>query len=84
MENYHDLMGLIALLQRRPAQAAELYRKADLTNQYTQYHYALALAGSKRAEEAKKIFKGVGEWNFNSVQFALTRKDALARAGATT
>jgi tetratricopeptide (TPR) repeat protein len=82
MENYHDLMGLIALLGRRPGEAVKLYEKADLTNKYTQYHYALALAGARRADEAKKIFKDVGEWNFNSVQFALTRKDALARAGA--
>jgi tetratricopeptide (TPR) repeat protein len=82
MENYHDLMGLILLLQRKPGQALEHYRKADLTNKYVQYHYALALDAAGQKPEAKRLFREVGEWNFNSVAFALTRKDALARAGA--
>lgn len=81
MENHHDLVGLINLLQGRHSQAVEHYRKADLTNQYVQYHYALALDAANQKAEARRIFKGVGEWNFNSVAFALTRKDALARAG---
>jgi tetratricopeptide (TPR) repeat protein len=82
LENHHDLMGLIHLLQRRHSQAIEHYRKADLTNQYVQYHYALALEGARQTEEARRIFRQVGEWNFNSVAFALIRKDALARARA--
>jgi hypothetical protein len=48
---------------------------------YTKYHLALALQGAGQADEARKIFKEVGSWNFNSAGFALIRKDALARAG---
>jgi tetratricopeptide (TPR) repeat protein len=81
MENYHDLMGLIALQQRKYSAAAEQYRKADLTNMYTKYHLALALDGAGKKQEAQAIFREVGSWNFNSAGFALVRQDALARAG---
>jgi tetratricopeptide (TPR) repeat protein len=81
MENYHDLMGLIGLAQKKYADAVTQYRQADLTNMYTRYHLALALEGAGQKEEARKIFREVGSWNFNSAGFALIRKDALARAG---
>ena len=81
MENYHDLMGLISLAQKKYADAVAQYRQADLTNMYTKYHLALALQGAGQTEEARKIFKEVGSWNFNTAGFALIRKDALARAG---
>ena len=81
MENYHDLLGLISLSQNKYSEAVAEYRKADLTNMYTKYHLALSLQGAGQADEARKIFKEVGSWNFNSAGFALIRKDALARAG---
>jgi tetratricopeptide (TPR) repeat protein len=81
MENFHDLVGLINLSQKKYGEAVAEYRKADLTNMYTKYHLALALQGAGQADEARKIFKEVGSWNFNSAGFALIRKDALARAG---
>jgi tetratricopeptide (TPR) repeat protein len=81
MENFHDLVGLISLSQKKYGEAVAEYRKADLTNMYTKYHLALALQGAGQADEARKIFKEVGSWNFNSAGFALIRKDALARAG---
>jgi tetratricopeptide (TPR) repeat protein len=81
LETYHDLMGLIFFLQRKYAQAVAEYRQADLTNMYSKYHLALALDGAQQKDEARKLFKEVGEWNFNNVGYALVRKDALARAG---
>jgi tetratricopeptide (TPR) repeat protein len=82
MENFHDLMGLIELLQGRHAQAVEHYRQADVTNNiYVRYHLALALDGARQRDEARRLFKEVGEWNFNTAGFALVRRDALARAG---
>lgn len=82
MENYNDLLGLINLLQGKHAAAVKAYRGADVTNNiYHKYHLAQALAGAKQQEEARRLFREVGVWNFNSVQFALVRKDALARAG---
>lgn len=82
MENHHDLMGLIELRQGKHSAAVEHYRQADFTNNiYVKYHLALALEGAKQRDEARRLFKEVGEWNFNTAGFALVRKDALARAG---
>lgn len=81
MEAYHDLMGLVNLRQGNHAKAVEHYGKADHRNtMYIRYHQGLALAGAGEADKAARIFKEVGEWNFNSVGFALVRKDALSRA----
>jgi tetratricopeptide (TPR) repeat protein len=84
LEAYHGLLGLIELRKGNHATAAEHYRQANLTDEYTRYHLALALEGAGQTEEAKKIFAEVGAFNFNSVGFALVRADALKRAGAAT
>ena len=42
----------------------------------------LAEAGEGRWAEARALYKEVGEWNFNTVDFALVRRDALSRASA--
>ena len=79
MENYSDLMGLIELRQGNFEEAVEYYRGANLNTMYTKYHLALALEGAGETQEAKDLFKEVADWNFNSVGYALVRKDALAR-----
>ena len=82
MENYHDLMGLISLKEGNYNKAVEHYRQANLTLMYTKYHLALALDGAGKKGEAQSLFKEVGEWNFNSVGYALVRKDALQRGAS--
>jgi tetratricopeptide (TPR) repeat protein len=81
LETYHSLLGLIELRKGNHQMAVEHYRQANLTDEYTRYHLALALEGAGQAEEAKKIFAEVGAFNFNSVGFALVRADAMKRAG---
>jgi hypothetical protein len=81
MENYHELVGLTHLLQNRHREAVAEYRQANLTNIYVKYHLALALEGAGQADEARALFREIGTNNFNTVAFALVRKDALARAG---
>ncbi len=78
-EGYFGLLGLVELLQGNYDQAVEHYRKANLTVMYVKYHLALAVEGAGQVYEAKKLFKEVAEWNFNSVGFALVGKDALAK-----
>ena len=82
LENYHEVLGLVELLQKNYAKAAAEYRQANLTVMYTKYHLALALDGAGQHAEARALFKEVGEWNFNTVDFALVRRDALRRASA--
>ena len=79
MENYHDLLGLNLLMQKKYSQAVAEYRQADLTSIYIRHHLALALEGAKQGPEAHEIFREVAEWNFNTVGFALVRKEARAR-----
>lgn len=82
MEPYHNLMGLIALKEGNYAEAVAQYEQADHRNtMYIRYHLGLALAGAGEEERAKEVFTEAGLWNFNSVGFALMRKDALRRAG---
>ncbi|MCG8503045.1 MAG: tetratricopeptide repeat protein, partial [Sphingomonadales bacterium] len=81
LEPYHDLMGLIALRQGEFAKAVEHYEQANPGFMYSRYHLALALEGAGEAERAQALFREVGEWNFNSVGFALVRRDALSKAG---
>ena len=80
MESYHDLMGLISLLQKNYEASIKHYERANLTTMYTKYHLALAYDGAGRSAEAKRMFSEVASWNFNSVGFALVRKDALQRS----
>jgi Tfp pilus assembly protein FimV len=64
--------------------AAAEYREADLTDDYVRYQLALALEASGHAEDARRLFREVAEWNFNSVGFALSRRDAIRRGGVVT
>lgn len=81
-ETYYSLLGLIELRKKAFADAIPHYRQADLTDVYQKYHLALALEGAGQSDEARKLFQDVASWNFNSVGFALTRKDAMKRGTA--
>lgn len=81
MENYHDLLGLIAYQQKKYPQAVAEWRQADLTIIYNKYHLATALEAAGQKDEARKLYKEVAAFNFNTVGYALVRKDAIARAG---
>ena len=79
LEPYHNLMGLTALLEEEHEEAIGHYAHANLNNMYTRYHLGLALEGAGHLAEAQEIFKLVYGWNFNSVGYALVRKDAKQR-----
>ncbi len=80
LENYHDLMGLIALKAKDYNKAVEHYGQANPNNMYSKYHLALAYEGAGRMTEARELFREVANWNFNSVGYALVRKDAIAKS----
>jgi len=63
------------------AAAVEHLRQADYANNmFVRYQLALAEEKLGNTEEAAKLFAEVASFNFNSVGFALTRKDATARS----
>jgi tetratricopeptide (TPR) repeat protein len=83
MEPAHYVLGMAALKAGDSAKAVEHLRQANFkNNMFIRYQLALAETGAGNSEEAKKLFDQVGNWNFNSIGFALVHKDAKARAKA--
>ncbi len=80
MERYHELEGLISLLSEKFDTAKLHYSKADKNSVYVKYHLALVTELSGDKKNAKRMFKEVAQFNFNSVEFALVRKDAINRS----
>ena len=81
LEPYHWVMGTAALYQGDFATARDHLSQADHTNNiYIRYQLALAEEGVGNTEEARRLFREVADFNFNSVGFALVRRDAAERA----
>jgi len=80
MEPVHQLKGFIALYQGHNAEAAAHFAQGNLLDPYIKYHYAIALDGSGQGEKAKPIFRELAVYNFNSLGYALIRKEAQQMA----
>ncbi len=81
MEPFHWVLGMAALKQGDHAKAVEHLRQADHRNtMFIRYQLAVAEEGAGNADEAKRLFKEVAEWNFNSVGFALVHEEAARRS----
>ena len=82
LERYHELLGLIALKQEDYEGAIEHYRQANLSTSpgagdvKNIYMLARALQGVGQSDEANELLQEVANWNFNSVWFAMLRKEA--------
>jgi Flp pilus assembly protein TadD len=80
LEPFHQLMGFIALYQGNAKDAAAHFAEGNLQDPYIQYTYATALEGSEQADKAKAIYRALAVYNFNSLGYALIRKDAQQKA----
>jgi tetratricopeptide (TPR) repeat protein len=80
-QGYHQILGEIALKQGDFGEAITQLEQADPGSIYVKYLLASAQEGAGNAEEAKRLFTEVANFNFNSVGFALVRQDAMAKAG---
>ncbi|HKC40608.1 MAG TPA: hypothetical protein VKC15_13775, partial [Gemmatimonadales bacterium] len=80
MEPYHQLKGFIALYQGNVKEAAAHFAEGNLQDPYIEYNYAVALEGSGQAAKAKPMFQALAVYNFNSLGYALIRKDAQQKA----
>ena len=83
-EPAHEVMGLSSLLQGNYEEAVEHYEQTNPGDVYAKYHLGLAYEGAGRTEEAQAIFDEVANNNFNFAGYALIRKEALAKAGASS
>jgi tetratricopeptide (TPR) repeat protein len=80
LEPHHYVMGMAYLKLGDFPKAALHLRQADFeNNMFIRYHLALAEEGAGKADQAATLFADVAGYNFNSVGFALLRKDAMAR-----
>lgn len=79
MDPAHYLMGLIALEQGDAEGAIPHLEQAPPGNQMWKFHLGLAHEAAGNTAEAQELFEEVANFNFNSVDFALVRKDALAK-----
>jgi len=80
MEPVHQLKGFIALYQGHNADAATHFAQGNLLDPYIKFHYAMALDGSGHSEQAKPMFRELAVYNFNSLGYALIRKEAQQMA----
>ena len=80
MEPVHQLKGFIAAYQGHAAEAATHFAQGNLQDPYIKYNYALALDGSGQQAEAKAMFADLAVYNFNSLGYALIRKDAQQKS----
>ena len=80
LEPVHQLKGLIAAYQGNAAEAAAHFAQGNLQDPYIKYHYAVALDGSGQAARAKPMFRELAVYNFNTLGYALIRKEAQQKA----
>jgi tetratricopeptide (TPR) repeat protein len=83
LEPMHQLEGLIALYQGKYRDAAAHLRQGSPFDPYIKYQLAVATEGAGEAAQAKRLFREVADYNFNTLGFALVRKDAREKADAT-
>ncbi|MCZ6824661.1 MAG: tetratricopeptide repeat protein [Gemmatimonadetes bacterium] len=80
-QGYHQLLGMIALEQGNDEEAIAHLSEANLNDVFVTYLMAVAQEGAGNTEEATKLFTQVADNNFNSVGYALVRRDAVKKAG---
>jgi tetratricopeptide (TPR) repeat protein len=81
MEPVHEVQGLIELRRKNYQKAVAELRLADLTQLHNKYLLAQALEGAGQKDEALKLYREVSVNNFNTVDFALLRGEALKKVG---
>lgn len=80
MEPVHELLGLVSFLEGDAAAAILHYARADLqTDVCNAFRLGLAHEANGERREARALFRTVAEYNFNSVCFALLRREANQR-----
>lgn len=79
LEPVHQLKGFIAAYQGSAGEAAAHFAQGNLQDPYIKYNYAVALDGAGQQAQAKAMFAELAIYNFNSLGYALIRKEAQRR-----
>jgi tetratricopeptide (TPR) repeat protein len=83
LEPMHQLEGFIALYRGKYREAAAHLRQGNLLDPYVKYQLAIATEAAGDPAQAKQLYREVADYNFNTLGFALVRKDAQQKAGGT-
>jgi tetratricopeptide (TPR) repeat protein len=83
LEPMHQLEGFIALYQGKYREAAGHFQYGNLLDPYVKYQLAVATEGAGDSPKARQLFREVADYNFNTLGFALVRKDAQQKAEGT-
>jgi len=79
MENFYGAQAFVFLKEKKYDDAIVNYQKSDMNEIYNKYYLAMAFEKTGEKDKAKKLFKEVADFNFNSVEYALLRKDAMKK-----
>lgn len=80
LEPVHQLRGFIALYQGNSQDAVAHFAQGNLNDPYIKYYYAVALEGAGQTEKAKQLFREIATYNFNTLGYALIRKEAQQKS----
>ena len=77
----HGLRGLIALKEKKYAQASSELTAADPTHVHVQFLYwrALAAEGLGKTAEVRDLLGRLANFNFSRTEYAAVRHDAIAK-----
>lgn len=77
---YYNLVGHIALAQKKYDEADKALAQSNPENMEVQYARAQALDGLGKTEEAKAIYKRIAVYNFSDGNYATVRRLAVGKA----
>ena len=81
LENYHAMLGMIAMKEKKHTDAVMHFEKSDLNSIYNKYWLAKANEAAGNKDKATAIFKEVAAYNFNDIGNAMVRNEVKTKLG---
>lgn len=75
MQSYHFAHGYLSMQQKKYTEAITHLQQANQDQVYHRYWLAKAYELAGKKEEAMNLFRGIADFNFNSIGYALIRKE---------
>ncbi len=76
-ELYHNLVGQVELHNKNYSMSLEHLKQADQADMNVKYHIAMLMDKMGKNEVAKSMYNEIVNFNFNDIDYALIRNDAL-------
>lgn len=81
LENYHAMLGMIAMKEKKHADAVMHFEKSDLNSIYNKYWLAKANEAAGNKDKATATYKEVAAYNFNDIGNAMVRNEVKTKLG---